>query len=405
MSATRFPAGFLLAVVVLCGQTGVLSPDTQRKLSDAAGLARAHQFAEAERLLEGVPVPEDRAQAVAFYRLHAAIDSGLERPEQASQDMHTALRLSPTDSGLSRATAVADLQLAESQLRSGNARAALASAARAKDLEDTGNVEALLGEIQESVGDSIAAVKSFETAVRLAPESERFRLDLALELVAHQTYQPALTVLERSVNDLPQSARIHTALGLTLFLSGREQEAAAEVLKAIALDAHFVPAVRYLGEIGLSGAEPPARHIIEAECRYADEHPKDSESNASCGALEARIAAADPATANWVPILRRLASAAEASPENVLAHCEYGKALEQKHDLPRARTELETCARLNPDSVEVHYRLARLYRALGLTEKARRELALRSAAERRLAASNEARQRSVQAFLYSMKEQ
>jgi hypothetical protein len=54
--------------------------------------------------------------------------------------------------------------------------------------------------------------------------------------------------------------------------------------------------------------------------------------------------------------------------------------------------------------VEVHYRLARLYRALGLEEQARKELALRSAAEQRLAASNEARQRSLRVFLYSMKE-
>ncbi|MDQ2948800.1 MAG: tetratricopeptide repeat protein, partial [Acidobacteriota bacterium] len=97
-----------------------------------------------------------------------------------------------------------------------------------------------------------------------------------------------------------------------------------------------------------------------------------------------------------------LSAAATASPNGSLAHCEYGKALDQTQDWPRARTELETCARLDPNSVEAHYRLARIYRRLGLKELANKELAQRSAAAQRIAASNEAREQSVRAFLYTM---
>jgi len=76
--------------------------------------------------------------------------------------------------------------------------------------------------------------------------------------------------------------------------------------------------------------------------------------------------------------------------------------VDQAHDWPHARRELEACAELDPNSVEAHFRLARLYRKLGLKDLAGKEMALRSSAEQREAASNEARLKSLTIFLYSM---
>jgi len=48
----------------------------QQKLAEAAGLARQHRFLEADRAIQGVSVPPDLTQAIAFHRLRAAIDAG-----------------------------------------------------------------------------------------------------------------------------------------------------------------------------------------------------------------------------------------------------------------------------------------------------------------------------------------
>jgi tetratricopeptide (TPR) repeat protein len=312
----------------------------------------------------------------------------------AIPDLAEAVRLEP-----SRSEAWA--QLADAQLRTGDPKRALESALHARTLHDTGELEALLGDIYESAGDSVASAKSFEEATRLSPGEERFALALAVELMRHRTFRPAIVILERSVLNFPRSPRLRTALGLALFLSGDEPRGTTKLLEALSLDSEFVPAVRYLGELALSTPGSAQPRVIEAECKYADAHPSDNEANAICGGLQARGKSEGSPISEWRPILRRLASAA-ASPERDIAHCEYGNVLDQTHDWLKARGELETCTRLNPDSVEAHYRLARVYRRLGLKDLADKEARLRSAAEQRESAANNARETSVKEFIYTM---
>ncbi len=462
----------LVAALIAGAQSNSSAGQTQEKLAKAASLARLHRFAEAERTIEGIKAPQDAKQAIAFHRLRASIDAGLHKPEECSVEMHTALRLSPNDPGLLKATALADLvwlevqlqagshagvpaaldnlrglnlpdaeraelrhrvgeqlssahefreavvdlsesvrldpsnaewwaQLADAQLKAGNAKAALESAQEAKALHENADIEALLGDIHEAAGDSVSAARSFEEAVRLSPGEERFRLALAVELLQHQTFQPALKVLERSAIDFPQSSRIATALGLTLYLAGKEKAGIFKLLQAASLDPTFVPAIHYLGEISLIQSGLPEPKVVASECKYAAAHSSDDQSNTVCGALQARVASADPGIADWAPILHRLSLVVARSPNLSLARCEYGKALDQARD-SGARMQLEACVRLDPNSIEAHYRLARMYDKIGWKDAARKELALRAAAEQRITALNSVREESVKRFLYSM---
>ena len=397
-------------------------------------------------------------QCIAYHRLRASIAAGLQRPEQASAEMNSALALFPRDPGLLRATALADLawlqrqlkqpshpqlsvtlktlrdlplpdrehaelcarlgemlltagdfhtatvdlsesvrlnpgnpaalaQLAAAELREGDAQAAVAYAQRARALQNTADLEALLGDAYEAVGNSVASARSFEEAVQLSPEEERFRLALAVELLKHQTFAPALRVLERAARDFPRSPRTRTALGLTLFLSDREPEGIAKLLEALDLDPVFAPALRYLREISLTQMGAPQERLIKVMCGFAAAHSSDDESKAACAGLQARALTEEASAPDWAPILKQLASAADSSPHSALVRCEYAKVLDQAHDSQQARRELEACAELDPNSVEPHFRLARLYRKLGLKELAGKEMALRASAEQREAAS------------------
>ena len=347
----------------------------QQVLAQAAALARQHQFTAAERLIQGVSAPPDPAQGIAFHRLRAAIYAGLKRPRESSQEMHAALKLSSSDPALVKATAVADLVLLDTQLKTlpspdlaatlANLRGlglpdaeraelrremgerlliahqfqeALADLTEAKRLRDTSDVEELLGDAHEALGDSVSSAKSFQEAVQLSPNEERFRLALAIELMRHQTFEPALVVLKKAAADFPESARTRTALALAIFLSGNEQDGIAQLLDAISLDPTFSPAVYYLGRIELNQPAVPEKRVVTAECDYAHAHSSDDESNAYCAALEARAAGDNAAATDWAPILRRLASASAHYPKNALLHCEYGRALDQAQDFMRARS-------------------------------------------------------------------
>jgi Tfp pilus assembly protein PilF len=282
-------------------------------------------------------------------------------------------------------------------------KGALANAIAARDIHETADIQALLGEIYEASGDNLSAERSFERAVKLAPDEERFRLAFAVELAQHQTFDPAIEILTRAQYDFPSSARTATALGLIQFLAGREAEGRTQLIKALQFDPNFTPALRYLGEIALTRPSPVEPEAVKLECDYADAHASDVDSNAYCGGLQMRAAAAASGTTiNWQPILARLSRAASNAPAQGLVRCQFGKALDEAHEWTRARTELEACVRLDQDSIDGHYRLARVYERLGLKPQAARELQARSAAEQRIADSNEARERDVKQFLYTI---
>lgn len=417
-----------------------MDSEQSQKLAEAAALARSHHFAEADQTLEDVTAPSDPKLNIAYHRLRASIAAGLQKPEQASAEMTAALALSPGDPDLVRATALADLawvnsllkqsshpqlpaalealralslpgpqqaelreQLGKALLTAGEFKSAIVDLSEAMRL-NPGDAPALalLGDAYEAVGESVESARSFEEAVRLSPGEEAFRLALAVELLKHQTFAPALAVLERAALDFPRSPRIRTALGLALFLSGNEAEGIAKLLDALDLDPAFAPALRYLSEISLTQTEPPQERLVKVMCGYAAAHSSDEESNLACASLQARALPEEASASARAPILKRLASAAQASPHSAPVHCEYGKALDQAHDWPQARRELEACAALDPNSVEAHFRLARLYQKLGLKEHAAKQIALRAAAEQQEAALNDARFKSLTIFLYSM---
>ena len=63
-------------------------------------------------------------------------------------------------------------------------------------------------------------------------------------------------------------------------------------------------------------------------------------------------------------------------PDDAVASCSLGEALEWTQQLAEARHWLEICVRLRPQSTEAHYRLSRVYLGLGLKQAAAEQAAL-----------------------------
>ncbi|MEP6534704.1 MAG: hypothetical protein ABJF23_05260 [Bryobacteraceae bacterium] len=338
-------------------------------LERAVNFARAKRYAEARQALAAAAEPADAKQRIAFHRLKAAVASGLGEAGPAADEMRAALELAPKDSGLLTATAAAELQ-------AGRLDDALLHVHAAGN---TAVAQALTGDIYEKRGDYVNSANAYKAAVSLAPENERYRMALALELVQHQTFEPAVQVLQQASPLFPKSARLRTLLGIAQYAMGHAEEAQVSLADAIAIDPALEPPYVYLARIALEAAGAPQPRTVEVLCRRA---------TPVCHALQLR--AGDAAALDK---LRR------DPPDSAIARCELGRAYEAAANFPQARTEMEACVSLEPLPGN-HFRLGRIYQKLGLNELAHQEMERRNESAQRLNEEVSRRESAVQSFRY-----
>ena len=463
----------------------------------AVVLARQHKYREAQTALAGLSPPKDPEERIGFHRLKASVALGLGNASAAASEMEKALALKPTDSGLTMATAVAELQsehwqrtaslaepvfsrthdpqaglllleaqlgmhvdfhqtlellrstqlasrdqllflqhlaeilishgeysesiealkaaaeidsdradlqfnLALAQFQAGRPDDALGTAEKCKALDDNADLEDLLGDIQESRGDNLAAVRSYQAAVALAPNQEKYRLSLAVELIRHNSFEAAKAVLKQAEDLEPKSWRIQLALGMVEYFAGTDEEATRFLLQAAELAPDPQPALKYLGDIQMDRASTPNPAAVARLCAHADRQPKDGNMQYYCGALLLRRDSASGYQTDAQEILRRLHASAGLLPNAPAPHCQLGKAYQWLERWQEALDESETCARLDSNSADAHYRLAQIYHHLGRPEQWQKEMKLFEAASKRLADENARRDETMKTFLYTI---
>jgi len=298
----------------------------------------------------------------------------------------------------------ADLQfnLALAQFRAGRFDDAAQSVEKCKELGDDADLEDLAGDIQEARGDSLAAVKSYQAAVLLAPDEEKYRLSLAVELIRHENFDAAKVVLKQAEASQPKSWRIELTLGMVEYFAGTDEEATKYLLRAADLAPDPQTALRYLGDIQMDRSSAPDAAAIARLCENADRQPKNGLMQYYCGGVLFRRDYGASDNSHAEEFLRRLRTAAHLLPNDASAHCQLGKADRWLERWQEALSESETCARLNPDSAEAHFRLAQIYQHMGAAEKRKKEMELYEAASLRVADENARRAATMKTFIYTL---
>ncbi len=312
--------------------------------------------------------------------------------QEAVVDLSRAAQLAPD-----RADILFNLSLAN--YYSGHLDAALENAGRAKTLEDNASIESLLGDIHEKRGEALDAVHSYQAAVSLEPDNEQHRLSLATELLRHQTFQAAIVVLEQAVGLFPQSVHLRVLLGLAYYLVDRSADCIHTLLDATSLSGDDDIAIRNLGEITLQDTAAPDPTAVAKVCEFADAHPANAIGNALCGGALLRVSQESGDNSPREEIFRRLRRAVRTAPNESVGRCQLGKALDLAQQWPAARTQLEACVRLKPAWPEGHYRLARVYRHLGLKSLALQQTKLQEQAARDESEESVKRANTVGRFL------
>ncbi|HVH87757.1 MAG TPA: tetratricopeptide repeat protein, partial [Terriglobales bacterium] len=360
-----------------------------------AQLAMHGDFRKALELLHATN-PNPQEELALRQRLAEVLISHGELPA-AIEELTRALELAPLRGDLA-------YNLALAQFKAGHVDDALKSAEKCRTFDDTAELEDLLGDIQEARGDNLDAIRSYQASVALGPREERYRLSLALEFIRHNSFDAARLVLTQAAELWPKSWRIQLALGMVEHFAGSDDQASRILLHAAELAAEPRAALESLGSIQMEQASPPASAAVAQLCGYSDRHPDDGKFQYYCGALLLRRDLVSGDKKHAVEILRRLEVAANLLGNDASPHCQAGRVYRWLERWQEARSESETCVRMDPNSADGHYRLAQIYQHLGEPERSNQEMTLYQAASERLADENARRDETMKTFLYSIRD-
>lgn len=144
------------------------------------------------------------------------------------------------------------------------------------------------------------------------------------------------------------------------------QSDAATLLEKLTTEFPREPGVHYLRGLSLLSTDPAAARV---------EFEKELEINPASNAAQVQLAILDihdNRTQEAAGLARKVLAK---EPENALAHTILARACMDLHEFPAALTELKTAAKLAPENPQIHLYLLQIYRQLGQTEQAEKELA------------------------------
>jgi tetratricopeptide (TPR) repeat protein len=261
-------------------------------------------------------------------------------------------------------------------------------------------IQALLGFSEEHIGDVQSARKDLEACFPQI-EDKKLKVEVGLDLVgidnAASDLDAAAAVMAqlrkefpdnpevlyaayRTYADLsgesmlalalaaPGSAQMHQLLAHEETRDGNTNAAIAEYRKAIDLNPHL-PGVHFeLAELLHTSQNTAVQKEAELEYRAAiAENPQDEKALSRLGDIASQAGDTKQEFAYY-------SRAVDLQPSDPAAKLGLAKALLEMNQNDKALALLESSEQLEPTDDVVHYRLATLYRKMGRTEDARREV-------------------------------
>jgi len=168
----------------------------------------------------------------------------------------------------------------------------------------------------------------------------------------------------------PDSAQMHQIMAHEESRQGNNNGAVAQYRKAIAIDPHLPGAHFELAELLHASQDSAVKKEAEQEYRAAlAENPQDEKSIL-------RLAEIDAQKGNAQQSLAEYTKAVELQPSDADAMLGLAKILTDTDQTDKALPLLEQAVQLEPTNATAHYRLGTLYRKIGRSEDAKKELEL-----------------------------
>ncbi|MGA2048454.1 MAG: tetratricopeptide repeat protein [Terracidiphilus sp.] len=262
---------------------------------------------------------------------------------------------------------------------------------------ETADLHRLMGEVDEKLGDPLAAVHEFEQAVRMDPSEQNY-FEWGSELLVHRAIWQAQEIFQRGAKAYSKSERMLAALGAALFAGALYEEAALRFCDASDLNPGDPEPYVFMGKIEM--AAPTVLTCVESRLeRFHERQPENATANYlyAVALLKERGKSADAIALQQVEAL--LTKAVTLDPKCSDAYLQLGILHSSQNDYGRAAGFYEKAIEINPQLADAHYRLGVAYDRIGEREKANREFQVHDEIKKSQAAAVEQERREIKQFL------
>jgi tetratricopeptide (TPR) repeat protein len=266
--------------------------------------------------------------------------------------------------------------------------------------EDTADLHARLAEIEESEGRPLEAVQDYQRAAEMQP-SEPHLFAWGAELLLHHAPEPAIEVFAKGHRLYPQSSRMMLGLGAAFYAQRSKEQAVQTFLEACDLNPADPTPYLFLGRLQTTEQVVPSGWT-ERMKRFASFHPE----TAMAHELYAVALMKQGGNPERLTVEEaELKTAIKLDPHFSEAYLQLGILRSEQDDIPGAIAELQKAVAFTPVPEEAHYRLAQVYRRMGETDKARKEIELFKQLSEQKNEETERERHEIPQFVYTLREQ
>jgi tetratricopeptide (TPR) repeat protein len=262
---------------------------------------------------------------------------------------------------------------------------------------DSADLHRLMGELDEKLGDPLAAVREDQQAVHLDPSEQNY-FEWGSELLLHRAVWQAVEVFRDGTKAYPKSSRMLTALGTSLFAGALYDEAALRLCDASDLSPTDPEPYGFMGKIEI--AAPTRLPCIEQRlARFVRDQPENSLANYlyAMAVWKRREQPADKQVLEQVEAL--LTKAVTIDSNCVDAYLQLGIIYSSQRSYEKAIDFYMKAIKADPQLAEAHYRLGVAYDRTDEPTKAKQEFMLHDEIEKKQAAAVESQRREIKQFL------
>ncbi|HEV2324225.1 MAG TPA: DUF2012 domain-containing protein [Terracidiphilus sp.] len=253
------------------------------------------------------------------------------------------------------------------------------------------------GEIDETLGDPLSAVREFQEAASENPSEDNY-FAWGSELLVHRAVWQAKEVFDEGVRLYPQSARMLAARGAALFAGALYNQAAFDLCKASDLKPESAEPYLLIGKIEIA-APDPLPCVVAKLARFQKLQPTNSLANYyyAMALWKQQGHATDPQTLHTVESM--LTRAVTLDPKCAEGYFQLGNLSAGQRQWEKAIGLYQKAIQADPGLSDAHYRLGIAYERVGEEARAREQFQRHDAIARDQAAKIQRQRKAVKQFL------